>query len=143
MSAILLVGEQNPHNADPMLALWPDPPYGSGGRLAKILGLSTTELILHDRVNLCYDAWDVAEARVSAQSLLERRAAGTGFVLLGRKAEDVFGWVYPRYEVRYIHPYYMLSLPHPSGLCREWNDPHNVVKARLAWADLRRLVERA
>lgn len=135
---ILLVGEQPAHGADPRVALYPTPPGGSGGRLARILGLSPDEYLERfDRVNLCELAWRDAEARQAAQLIKVTRQAGSGVVLLGRKAQRAFGWARPRYEVSLAsYGLYALALPHPSGLCREWNDPRNAVLAREALAQL-------
>lgn len=143
MRSIILVGEQNPHGGDPDMALYPLPEHASGGRLQReILGLSRGDYLRdHDRVNLCRDAWDRDEAAESARRILSERPHNSGVVILGRKAEAAFGWVYQRYEVRYVLPgLHMLALPHPSGLCREWNDPRNIQLAREAYADLRRVV---
>lgn len=138
MNRILLIGEQNPHGSDPRAALYPLPMRSSGGRLMRILGLSFHDYMRNnDRVNLCHDAWDDAEARAHAVKILEERPHGSGIVLLGRKAERAFGWVYPRYEVRLIEPgFHALALPHPSGLCRDWNDQENERRAREAYAAL-------
>jgi hypothetical protein len=142
VKSILLVGEQNPHGVDPRMALWPYPEHASGGRLARILGLEVRDyLLLNDRVNLCRDAWDRAEALESARRILATRPKDSGLVMLGRKAEAAFGWVYRRYEVRYIQPgFHALALPNPSAMCREWNDSRNLDLARTAYADLRRTV---
>lgn len=138
MKSILLVGEQNPHNGDARYALYPLPAHASGGRLARVLGLTAREYLqLTDRVNLCAEAWDEAEARLKALEILTTWPRNSGVVLLGRRAERVFGWVYPRYEVRRVEPgLFLLALPHPSGLCREWNDPANVDRARSAYREL-------
>lgn len=68
----LLVGEQNPYQADPRLAqrfaLYPDPPRCAGWNLChKIMGLPEREYLARfDRVNLCAGKWGVREARETA-----------------------------------------------------------------------------
>jgi hypothetical protein len=51
---VVLVGESNPYGADPRYALYPLPPQASGGRLARILGLSARQYLraFPHRVNL-------------------------------------------------------------------------------------------
>lgn len=123
MRRILLVGEQLAHGGDPRLALYPDPPNSAGARLARILGLSPSEYLERfDRVNLCQDAWDENEARETARTIRATRPAGSGIVLLGRKAQRAFA-----YAPALL---YVLALPHPSGLCREWNDKRSRERAR-------------
>jgi len=133
----LLVGELNPYGADPKYALYPLPEHSAGGRLcAAILGLSRLEYLRRfDRVNLCVGKWTMAEARKTAKSI---RGDGSLFpggertvVLLGRKVATAFDLgVHPPFSVvKGLASTYVL-LPHPSGLCREWNTPGAVDKAR-------------
>ena len=145
MSRVLLVGEQLAHGGNPRFALYPSPPNSAGARLARILGLLPNEYLERfERVNLCADAWDTVEAEISAYRVKSSRPLGSGVVLLGRKAQLAFGWKRPRYEVSLSScGLYVLALPHPSGLCREWNDPRNVVTARIKVTELEQLPKEA
>lgn len=144
-----LVGECNPYGADPYFALYPLPENASGGRLARILGLSRTEYLRRfDRVNLCEGSWSLPAARAKAQALRD----GRPLVLLGAKVcaafklafvpfmqtglveqvEPTQGFIkYRRIAVAYI-------LPHPSGLNRIWNESDAVEKSRLCVAEFLR-----
>lgn len=136
----ILVGELNPRDSDPRLALYPVPLSGAGGRLChKVMGLSPEEYLTRfDRVNLCAGEWDPEAAEQRASELLDARPrGGRVLVLLGRKVAMAFGFsrtddaftVSPRSDSR---RYTYVLLPHPSGLCREWNEPGNFARARRA-----------
>ena len=133
----LLVGELNPYGTDPEYSLYPFPEHSAGGRLATIiLGLTRAEYLRRfDRVNLCVGKWSMTEARKAAKTI---RGDGGLFpggertvVLLGRKVATAFDLgVYPPFSVvKDFHMTHVL-LPHPSGLCREWNKPDAVERAR-------------
>lgn len=142
----LLVGELNPYGADPKLALWPMPPSASGGRLCKILGVSTKEyLASFRRVNLCVGEWSDSRARQRAVLILVEELSAVvvpRLVLLGKKVchafyvpfipfvtvESLVGVDLDRLRVA--------VLPHPSGRSRLWNDANAKYKARLAVARL-------
>lgn len=137
LSRILLVGESNPYGADPTLALYPLPEHASGGRLARILGLSRSEYLRrHDRANLCDGPWRIREARVRARALFAPLPPGAGVVLLGAKVAEAFGEPYTCYEVRLRLGVHLLVLPHPSGLNRAWNAVGSVQRARDAYQTL-------
>lgn len=121
----LLVGEVNPYGADPEMALYPLPEEASGGRLARILGLSRGEYLRRfDRVNLCSGRWSEREARDAAYALM---TSGRPKILLGTKVRKAFGYdPFPLFTRS--GDYYFL--PHPSGRCRIWNRPGAYEKAR-------------
>lgn len=122
----LLIGEANPYGNRPEFALYPLPPNASGGRLARILGLSRTEYLRRfDRVNLCCGPWRIRTARAAASDL--RAARGTPLVLLGAKVCSAFGLPYAPFTVVEGQLY---LLPHPSGLNRAWADREAVPRAR-------------
>lgn len=135
----LLVGELNPYGGDPSVALYPLPPHASGGRLQRILGLSTTQYLrLFDRANLCVGAWDLAEARASAGQILADPTR-THLVLLGAKVSRVFCGVFEPFTLRATpgRPGQLVAtLPHPSGLSRAWNEPGAELRARELLARL-------
>lgn len=145
---ILIVGESNPYGDDPEFALYPLPEYASGGRLARILGLSRTEYLRrHDRVNLCTGTWSIKAAEQRALALHAERPAGTGIVLCGAKVALAFrragaytpAEFLPLSRAEHGGRHYLV-LPHPSGLCRAWGVPGTVEAARAAyealWADV-------
>jgi hypothetical protein len=135
----LLVGEANPYGADPRCALYPEPPSSAGGRLCRqVLGLEPREYLrLFDRANLCPQRWSVREARVRAEALLDERRPA--YVLLGRKVAEAFGFGDRAPFSTVLVGYSLIDggadsrvylLPHPSGLCREWNVPGAFERAR-------------
>ncbi len=127
----LLVGEANPYGADPAFALNPLPEHASGGRLARILGLSRGDYLrIFDRRNLCPTTWSVPVARREAEAIM--RVLGRDVVLLGSKVAQAFGLRYEPFTTRgRLH-----LLPHPSGLSRAWNDPESIPRARALLAGL-------
>jgi hypothetical protein len=128
----LLVGELNPYGVDPRFALYPGPAGSAGHRLCeKVLDLTPKQYIgLFDRVNLCSSKWSVAEARREAEHILSENRWPV-IVLLGRKVSTAFGLgdSVP-FTVRTLGDRKVAILPHPSGRCREWNDPSSFVNAR-------------
>jgi len=123
----LLVGELNPYGADPELALYPLPEHASGGRLARILGLSRGQYLrAFGRANLCSGRWSLGDARGAAELLTIMNDRDRPIVLLGSKVCQAFAQPY--------HPFTSAGrlhvLPHPSGRCRAWNEPGAVARAR-------------
>lgn len=134
MSRPLLVGELNPYGSDPEYALYPHPKGSAGHRLATlVMGLGRRDYLARfDRVNLCVDRWSLPKARAVADLLVERRPAP--FVLLGAKVCEAFGKVYAPFLIYRFEngagPVYAVTLPHPSGRCREWHRAGAVDRAR-------------
>jgi len=132
-AACLLVGEVNPYGRSPDYALYPLPRRAAGNRLRIILGVTDLEyLAAFTRVNLCDGAWSVRAARAKAAELLAR--PGVSLVVgLGARVRDVFGFDLPFFGARRymdVGGPLFVSLPHPSGRCREWNKPGRVAMAR-------------
>lgn len=126
----LLVGELNLLSNDPNHALFPYPTNGSGGRLAMILGLTPTQYMnMFDRVNLCTGRWSLAKARIRVCEVVAGREV---IVLLGSKVTAACGYRYEPFRVYYAPSAKIVVLPHPSGLCRVWNDPLAEHRARVA-----------
>lgn len=121
----LLVGEQNPYGADPKFALYPLPENSAGGRLChRVMGLSRREYLTRfDRVNLCAGKWSMKEARDRVAEIYERRG---WVVLFGAKVCRAFDFSFLPFTTRGRH----VILPHPSGLCRAWNEPGAYERAR-------------
>lgn len=155
---VALIGEDNPLSDDPANALYNWPRGCAGWRLQRILGLrGQTYLALH-RGNLCSPAWDLGRARTRARILLGDGAPWSTVVMLGRRVADAFSWVVDEERraragrdldrlilrpFRWYSLHAMLgcapscardirlvSIPHPSGRCRAWNDPTSVAKVR-------------
>lgn len=132
----LLVGELNPYGSLPEFALYPLPENASGGRLARILGLSRGQYMrAFDRVNLCEGTWSMKWARNAAGGILgERIGSDAAIVLLGRKVQFAFGFKDKEQLARVGTRMYLV--PHPSGLNPFWNVPGNVERARQLLADV-------
>lgn len=112
----VIVGEHNPYGINPEFALYHLPREASGNRLREHLGLKDATYEAIDKVNLCSRRWNMKEARAAVWDLMVEYDA---LLLLGSKVRDAFNgpaaWcVLPGDPI-------LLSLPHPSGLCREWN----------------------
>ena len=138
MQKPLLVGECNPYQSDQEehhLDLYPFPANASGGRLCKILGIDYRDYLRSfDRVNLSNGEWSLTRAKAAAERILEESEDGRHVVLLGAKVcrafyTDFAPFVTSRVE-RSGKAWYRTILGHPSGLCRLWNDPANVARAR-------------
>lgn len=139
----LLVGEANPYGDEPRHALFPYPEHSAGGRLCRlVLQLETGAYMrLFDRANLCPTSkWSVRTARATAQAIEALRwTEPRPLVLLGRKVVAAFepwgGQAPAPFTVYHgVRDYYVL--PHPSGLCREWNVPGAFERARALLAPL-------
>ena len=140
---VLLVGEVNPHGLDPRHALYHLPRASSGNRLRCILGLTDLEYHrLLDKVNLCVGEWSARQAAPLLAELVLRNSAGrTVIVLLGARLRAAARTLLrrgllPEAEVGFFTKITLGSgvvlafLPHPSGLCRLWNEPGAPVRAR-------------
>lgn len=128
MIRTVLVGEMNPHRADPRFALYPLPPAASGGRLAKIMGLTAREYLraYPYRYNVCGgEEWDAREALLSAERIILKHP-DPPMVLLGARVAVAFGFRF----VPFKRVGRFLMLPHPSGRCRIWNNPRSSGRAR-------------
>ena len=121
----VIVGESNPYGGDPYFALYPSPDGCSGHRLCcTILGMDRSEYLdLFDRTNLCTGKWSMRAARARA---VEIRAIPTWFILCGAKVARAWGLPFSPLEVFSD----VLVLPHPSGLCRLWNEPGFIRRTR-------------
>jgi hypothetical protein len=125
---ILLVGEANPYGGDPGMALYPLPERASGHRLCvDIMQLSHRDYLQRfDRINLSPFRWRTKEALQHAGEIMR---SGQRCVLLGAKVAKAFGYQFIPFVTIDLR---FLILPHPSGLCRLWNQPGAYDRARLA-----------
>ena len=136
LAKILLVGEMNPYGADPDHALYCEPPHSAGGRLCRLVcQVHHRRYLAFRRVNLCESRWSMIAARKKAVEIRSWRDRPEVVVLLGKKVQEAFGfpaaWNQP-FAIRLgnlVDPTYVL-LPHPSGLCRVWNEPGAFEQAR-------------
>lgn len=128
MTKPLLVGEANPYGGDPDFALYPAPDGCSGHRLCTlILKMRRADYLREfERVNLCPYKWYMREARERAADLRTWRGP---LILLGAKVAWAFGFD-PFVPFTISDGGKTLVLPHPSGLCRTWNEPNAFVRAR-------------
>lgn len=150
----LLVGESNPRGADARFALWPAPEGCSGWRLCRLLGLTSEDYLARfARANLLTGGgeWDARAAREEADRRLDDPAGHGELVLLGRRVQAAFRLSSSVEPVRRLttnfgraagpfgagRAWRVVVLPHPSGLCRSWNDPAVVVAARdaVSWLE--------
>jgi hypothetical protein len=130
---VTLVGEANPYGGDPYYALYPHPEGCSGWRLCcLVLGMRRVDyLAAFDRVNLCPRDWDGRQARSAADALT---LEGKRLVLCGAKVCRAFSVPYVPFCAARGFPTQSgaLVLPHPSGLCRKWNEAGSYQRAREA-----------
>lgn len=127
----ILVGELNPHGLDPRTALFPRPKNGAGYRLChNVLGLHEADYLRSfERINLCTGKWDAAEAMSREMEIAN--SPKTTLVLLGKKVAAAFGFSGgTSFRIEGVYDHAAVLLPHPSGLCRVWNDLLSVRAAR-------------
>jgi|HubBroStandDraft_2_1064218.scaffolds.fasta_scaffold14265_8 hypothetical protein len=126
----LLVGELNPYQPaeDEDYALYPYPERSAGGRLCRlVMGLEPHRYIRsYDRANLCSVRWSLSAARLRAVQLSDEHPV-VPVALFGSRVCAAFGVPFAPFTVsgRYA------LLPHPSGLCRIWNEPEAYDRARV------------
>jgi hypothetical protein len=146
-SKVLLLGEDNPLSVAPEHALFPLPDGCSGQRLCdKILGLRHATYLATWRTNLCVGTWSTANARQRARALLHGTPPWNVIVLLGRKVAGAFEHVIQDAGYKFdlpafksalvpscedVAPMTLISIPHPSGRNRMWNEFKFCESARL------------
>lgn len=128
MNLPLFIGEANPYGSDPYYALYPRPEGSAGHRMCHlVLGFKYEKAYLRafERHNLCPKNWSMNAAREEAVRLYS--VPHFQAVLCGRKVaaafrlEDVPPFTIHRPWGDNFPSRWMVVLPHPSGLCREWN----------------------
>lgn len=129
----LLLGEANPYSDDPAMALYPFPEGSAGYRLPDILGMRRVDYLRQfDRRNLiCGAEWNLKAAREAYPGIVRGRDV---VVLLGAKVCKAAGVAFEPFSVLLKLDTDRLCarvvLPHPSGLCRLWNDEEARPRAR-------------
>jgi len=140
----ILLGMNNPQSAEPSMALWPDPPGCAGHRLWVISGMGRTEwLEMFERRNLLDSTrWVQAEGEKSADRMrgeLRDRVVVMCGVDVARCVEGLprglFCWHRPM-SGGVEGQGWWARIPHPSGKCRDWNDPIVVECARIFLEEL-------
>jgi hypothetical protein len=126
----------NPHSADPRYALAPFPRGVAGHRLWSFLHRRRPDVMrIHymqafDRRNLCAGGWSRREAREVFEAM-RPALEGRTVLLLGEEVRLATG--VPRELVlpQVLGGVTYRQLPHPSGLCRWYNDEANRELAAL------------
>lgn len=142
----LIVGQAPSACSDPMIPL----AGPSGRRLADMCALSFEGFLsAYERANLVPvfpgklskgDAFPAPAARMFAVALLRGRRTPRRLVLLGGNVSRAFGLApAPLFAWRPLGRHQAAVCPHPSGVCRWWNDPFNVGQARSFWLSVERL----
>ena len=128
MRAVLL-GMNNPLSADPRYALAPFPSGSSGYRLWRLLQTRQPQVTRKgymdgfERMNLLNSrTWSRSAAKAAAENF-PSLYAGRTIVVFGEQVRSAL-----ELPKMLIHPVQMngctwRQLPHPSGLCRWYNDP--------------------
>lgn len=82
-------------------------------------------------VNLCEKSWKRLEARETRDRLFETYLDGRPYILLGRRVAKIFKHEAPWFVFlpREFDNSLIVSIPHPSGLNRYWNDPKTAICA--------------
>lgn len=136
---LLLLGEVNPLSDDPDHALY-DWPRGCSGHRLRTLVLAVRRATYRDprihRRNLCVGRFSVGEARVAGEATREAQRASRVYdavVALGARPWRALGvGELPEFSYTYQPDdgCYYARLPHPSGLCRSWNQAGAFERAR-------------
>lgn len=124
---LVIVGELNPYGSEPRYALHDLPVNAAGHRLRdKVLGLGRLSYFRIPRFNLCTGKWAARDAAAEATRLQALHPEAM-FLLLGRKVATAFGL---KDAELFSTVGRFVVIPHPSGRCREWNDPTAFQRAR-------------
>lgn len=128
---VLFLGETSPYSDDPRLALFPRPGSASS-RLCAHLELARARYLGAWRANLCTGRFDMRAARARATALVDDWFAPWDVVvMLGARVARACGYLDELGTAAVQRrPCALVSLPHPSGRCRLWNDPTTVAQLR-------------
>lgn len=144
MSRPVLVGESPPTGAsvETISPLFPVPSAGSGARLQRMTGLGRAEYMRRfARINLVSTPGKpgIKKARWAAVNLMRGGIlSGCSVVLLGSRVAAAFGlsglalmtWMELSVSAGIgLSPVRVALLPHPSGMCRWYNDSGNLKRA--------------
>lgn len=135
---VLFLGEDNPQSARPAHQLLDYPPNCAGHRLrGAILRVPSDAYLSCWRGNLCTPAWSERQAAETAAHVFDGEAPWRVVVMLGRKVARVMAGTrlvpdMPPFARRTRGDLTFVSLPHPSGRCRDWNDAKSYERALAA-----------
>lgn len=144
---LVIVGMDNPQSARPEHALWTQPPGCSGHRLWRMAtartGISEEEwLAMTDRRNLCVGGWDLQRAKAQAEEwrpeLEQRTVVQLGVSVYGAMRHHSHRGML-RMPLEWQIDRDWVYIPHPSGLCRSYNDDTIVAAVEIVLADLIRM----
>lgn len=150
---ILIVGELNPYGDDPAMALYPRPATASGGRLMGLLGVTERQYLAFGRRNLCTGRWSDRRAREAAGAVAAEVSSGALdlVVCLGSRVREAFArhvttWERASAASLALPGTWMFGgalgsprfafVPHPSGMCRVWDDHRSRAYLRATMAVL-------
>lgn len=131
----MFLGEDNPQSALPEHRLFDHPPRVAGHRLREVILRIPSDLYLACwRGNLCCPSWSEEQAAATAPMVLDAGAPWRVVVMLGRKVVRVMTKAHGLPEMLPFTQHArgdvtLVSLPHPSGLCREWNNAGSYERA--------------
>lgn len=118
-----LIGEAPGPRSSPKLPLFGYPPTSAGGRLMAFSGLTPAvylgRLARRNLFETLPERWSAPAARDRVAEVLDwiTRNGFKRVVLVGSRVVAAFDHVYP-----VIHDVQFRAIPHPSGLCRVYND---------------------
>ncbi len=142
-SRVILIGELNPVDSDPRRALDCAPRGGSGHRLQdRVLALAPRVYRSIWRANLCVGDWILGSAVARARDLLRGGTPWMLAVLLGCQVSEAasratgvrIDLMAPASRVSDF--LVVVAIPHPSGLCRTYNDPAVARRVRRLLAEV-------
>lgn len=135
---ILFLGEDNPQSTLREHQLFDHPPYCAGHRLrSAILRVPRSVYLSCWRGNLCSPAWSEMQAAETASQVFDGYATWRVVVMLGRKVARVMAKTHlvpamRPFSRRACGSITFVSLPHPSGQCRDWNEARAYTRALAA-----------
>ncbi len=134
----VLLGMNNPHSTDPSRALGVTPNNASGHRLWSMLAISAMcreppIVVQPHEYEAGFDRYNLLNEEVFDPTLFtkERKAQVLGLlndrvvVMCGTNVPRVLGltWIGFDLKAHICTDFVYYVIPHPSGLCREYNDP--------------------
>jgi hypothetical protein len=140
----VLIGMNNPYNGDPRYALYPSPDISAGGRLCTMFLAAANRAGIHadsfdyisgfERMNLINTpTWDPVSAKIASRTLkptlMGREVIICGVSVLTMMDLQRHEWLcwHRRPPDLFENSFDYVLIPHPSGRCREYNDPEVVV----------------
>lgn len=79
----------------------------------------------------------LSDGREAAQRLLRRTPKRVTLVFMGKRVANAFGWQGDYLKWGLLNGREIVTMPHPSGVNRWWNDPRNVELASQFVASLK------